>query len=129
MMSLPILAKSFLAIDWGHKKVGLATGDLPNGIVTAQKSFLRDVAAQKWILNKHDIQSLKSFCEEWQIEALLLGLALAQGGGDTEESLQARKLGAHLGRALSLPIYFSDERLSSWEARQQGSSHRSDDAK
>lgn len=112
-------AGGYLAIDWGQKKVGLATADAGGLVVTPQRVLRRDPAAQKWLLNKNDLAALAPLCEEWEIGNLVLGLPLQRGGRASDESEAARKFAVQLEAKLKRPVFLVDEHLSSWEARQQ----------
>jgi putative pre-16S rRNA nuclease len=98
-----------LALDLGHRRVGLAVSDelrvtvrplraLPR---TNWKQLLRDVSA---VLLSFDAQ------------ALVLGLPLNMDGTEGPAALEARRLARNFELSLSVPVYLQDERLTSREA-------------
>lgn len=103
-----------LAIDYGTKHIGLATGDLDVKI-----AFPRDV-----LENKKGVEDrIYSLCEELGVKKIILGLPLSMRGEQKRNFLleEVEKfvdlLKKRLG-ALEMDIELFDERLSSFEAEQ-----------
>ena len=107
-----------LALDIGQTRIGVAISD-PR----------ERVASPVCVLPANEVLSnAKSVLEDWEPELILSGLPYTLSG---EEGLQAgriRGVAASIGKAAGLPVEFTDERLSSQEAkrslRESGMSER-----
>lgn len=66
-----------------------------------------------------DWNDLEKLVAEWQPELLLVGNPLNMDDSESELSRLARKFGNRLAARFRLPVEFMDERLSSFEAKQQ----------
>ena len=102
-------AGRLLALDLGHKRVGLAVSDelrlsvrplraLPR---SNWKQLLRDVAAA---INGFDAR------------ALVIGLPINMDGTEGPAAQGARRLARNFELSLDVPVYLQDERLTSREA-------------
>lgn len=99
---------SFLAFDFGLKRVGVACGNS----LLKQAQALRSIHAQGDVRFKR-IQQLIS---EWQPQALVVGVPFHPDGAAHEVTAQARRFARQLHGRFSLPVYEVDERYSSVEA-------------
>lgn len=97
----------YLAIDYGGKRVGLAVCDQGEVIV----SPLSVVAA-----NSELIDVIAGALEEQGAEAIVLGLPLNMDGTEGGGVKKVRVFGAELAEKVDIPIFFHDERLSSFDA-------------
>ena len=104
--------QTFLAFDFGLKRTGVATGNrltrtaTPQPTVVAAASTRLQVAAQR--------------INEWQPDALVVGVPFHPDGAAHENTARAKKFARQL-RALSpLPVYEVDERYSTTEAIASG---------
>ncbi len=99
-----------MALDIGEKRVGLAISDpaervaspvcvLPlNEVVDGAASFRRQI-------------------NDWEPELLLCGLPYTLSGEEGPQANRIRQEALLIGKAVDLPVQFSDERLSSREAK------------
>jgi putative Holliday junction resolvase len=106
-----------LSLDWGQKKVGVATTDEMGLVVTPQRTFLRKEISETWELCPMDIKQLRDLLEEFEPGALVLGLPKNTRGEEREAALGARQLGEGLRKAFGLEVFLVDEVLTSWNAK------------
>jgi putative Holliday junction resolvase len=98
-----------LALDVGDSRIGIAISD-PNGQVavpfkTIQRRFLES-----------DIAEIAGLAAEEEVEALVVGLPLSLDGTAGRQAERVQEFASHLQAAVSLPIEFWDERLSTAQA-------------
>jgi len=108
---------TIIAFDYGLRRIGVAVGQT----VTSTASVLEVVAASE----QPDWQSITRIVEAWKPAALVVGLPLAEDGGDTEMSNGARRFGRQLEGRYGKPVFYQDERLTSRGAEQRFASARS----
>jgi putative Holliday junction resolvase len=97
-----------LGFDYGHKRIGVATGQALTGTATPLATLPNPQAAG-WA----DVDALLA---QWRPTQLVVGLPLAADGTDTPVSLAARAFATALGKRTGTPVALVDERLSSHEA-------------
>ncbi|MBI4881042.1 MAG: Holliday junction resolvase RuvX [Planctomycetes bacterium] len=97
-----------LAIDYGRRRIGLAACD-PLGI-TAQPIGAHEGTPEE------ALAAILRLCAERQVERIVVGLPLNMDGSEGEMAREVRGFAAKLAQATRLPVDFSDERLTSWEA-------------
>ena len=99
-----------LALDIGKVRTGIAISD-PQG----------RVASPVCVLATEDVQAAapawKRVLEDWEPELLLAGLPRSLDGKDSAQTKQARSIAEVLAAQTGLPIEFTDERLSSVQAK------------
>ena len=73
-------------------------------------------------------QQIQALVEEWKPDLLVVGEPLNMDGSTSEFSARAQKFSRRLHGRLGLPVEMADERLSSFEAKQQSKEqgHRGD---
>lgn len=104
-----------LAIDYGSKKVGIATGDFENRIASP-KAVIRNEGIKKLLVE------ILAFIEEYGVKFVIVGLPLNVEDGHIENRIMTdvRYFVSKL-RAVSegeFEVVLEDERLSSFEAGQ-----------
>jgi len=102
---------TLLAFDFGHRRIGVAVGQTLTGSANA----LTVVA----VASKPDWQTISGIINEWKPVALVVGLPLAEDGGETDLSKDARRFGRQLEGRFGVPVCFEDERLTSFSAEQR----------
>ncbi len=102
---------TLLAFDFGHKRIGVAVGQTLTGSANA----LAVVA----VAAKPDWQTIGRIIDEWKPVALVVGLPLAADGGETGMSEDARRFGRRLEGRYGIPVWYEDERLTSFSAEQR----------
>ena len=100
-----------LGVDFGSKRIGLATGETTSRLTTPLKTIQASGSLQK------DAEKIKSISETQQTDFIVVGVPYALDGTIGAQAkiclLLVEKL-QHLG----LPVYTVDETLSSIEAEE-----------
>ena len=102
---------TLLGFDFGHRRIGVAVGQTLTGTARA----LSVIA----VSGKPDWQAIGRLMSEWRPAGLVVGLPLAEDGGETGLSTDARRFGRQLHGRFNLPVFYEDERLTSFSAEQQ----------
>lgn len=103
-----------LAIDVGTKRIGLATCDELRILTTPRKILTRQS-------NAVDFAVIKKLCEEEKIVAIVMGFPINMDGTLNEMSQFTQKFAQALDEYLGdVKIFFADERLTSFEAKDIG---------
>jgi putative holliday junction resolvase len=108
----PTAPRSFLAFDFGTRRVGVATGNTLLGRAQA----LRTVAE----VGDARFKTLGTLIKEWQPEALVVGVPFHPDGAEHENTLKARRFARQLHGRFNLPVHEVDERYSTTEAISEG---------
>jgi len=95
-----------LGIDFGLKKVGLASAD--SEIKIAMPGDIIYYSEKKELIDK-----IKKIIIEKEISKVIIGLPLSFDFQETEMSGKVRKFGQSLAEEISLPIDFQNEMFSS----------------
>lgn len=105
-----------LGFDFGMKYIGVASGQL----ITKTATPLTCLQASDGI---PDWDELAKLINTWQPEALIVGIPVNMDGTDIIDGAQitacAKKFAKRLHHKYKLPVHEVDERLSSWQAKQQ----------
>jgi putative pre-16S rRNA nuclease len=107
-----VTARSFLAFDYGTKRVGVATGNS----VTRSATPLRTVAAE----GDARFKALGALIAEWQPEALVVGVPFHPDGAPHDNTARAKRFARQLEGRFKLPVHEVDERYSTTEAHAHG---------
>lgn len=92
---------TYLAFDYGEKRIGTAVGDTITGSARPLATLTGGLdAAMKLIA-------------EWQPAALVVGLPLMEDGSDQRITTLTRAFAQTLAGRSKLPVHFSDERYTS----------------
>lgn len=100
---------NILAIDYGHKRIGLAYGDSEIGVAVPIKAAGENSAEER-------LARIKSEIETRKIDKLVLGYPLNMDGTKSKKAGEVDEFAAVLERVFALPIARVDERLSSYQA-------------
>ena len=108
-LSFTLSRVRILAVDFGEKRIGLATCDATGSLVTPRRTLLRgaDVRAVDEILR---------FCGEEQIGLILVGLPRSPEGVESPFAARIRSFAAKLAGRAPVPVRFHEETLTSDEA-------------
>lgn len=101
-----------LGFDFGIKRIGIAVGQELTGTASELATLTSPDGGPDW-------KGISRLIDEWQPDALVLGLPLNADGSDHEVTRLARRFGNRLKGRYNLPVFTIDERLSSIEAERQ----------
>lgn len=98
---------SFLGIDYGKSKIGLATADSETRMAFAFDTLAND---------KYFLENLKGivFCEN--VKEIIIGMT--RHGNDPESVDEKMKFAENIKKELNLPVNFQDEMFSTKIARE-----------
>jgi putative holliday junction resolvase len=99
---------SFLAFDFGTKRVGVATGNT----LTRSAQPLRTIAAE----GDARFDAIGKLIKEWQPDALVVGVPFHPDGAAHENTERARRFARQLHGRFELAVHEVDERYSTTEA-------------
>ena len=103
---------SFLAFDFGTRRVGVATGNTLTG--TAQP--LRTIAAE----GEARFDAIGRLIAEWRPDALVVGVPFHPDGAPHDNTERARRFARQLHGRFKLPVHEVDERYTTTEAASRG---------
>ncbi len=101
----------FLAIDYGQKRSGLAVSDAGGRMAFPRSTLIMRTKDEFFQAILHIIQTEA-------IEGIVIGLPLHENGEDSLTTRQVRNMTKKLQRRTSLPLYFCEEYLTSFEAKE-----------
>ncbi|MCE5186169.1 MAG: Holliday junction resolvase RuvX [Planctomycetaceae bacterium] len=99
----------YLAIDHGEKRTGLAICDASETLVSPHSVV--ETSSRQVLLDR-----VLALLKQENIEAVVVGLPLNMDGTEGPRAKQVRHFGSLLERQGGIPVFFHDERLSSFEA-------------
>ena len=92
---------TYLAFDYGEKRIGTAVGDTITGTARPLATLTGGLEAAMKLIG------------EWRPAALVVGLPLMEDGSDQRITTLTRRFAAALAAQSQLAVHFSDERYSS----------------
>lgn len=98
-----------LGVDFGTRRVGLAVCD-PDRLIASPLTTLERTDAQR------DADVLRRVVADELVVAVVVGLPVHTDGREGVKAKEAREFGAWLGRAVSRPVRFWDERFTTAQA-------------
>ena len=101
-----------LAFDFGTKRIGVAFGQSLTGTARAVAIVPANDGVPDW-------SQLETLVQEWEPDVFVVGLPYNMDDSENELFFRARMFGQRLEGRLHKPCYGMDERLSSFEARDQ----------
>ena len=112
MPSSLALLQSFLALDFGQKRTGVAYASRLLGQAQPQGTVNASGDARWPLIAKH--------IERWQPDALVVGVPYHPDGAAHENTALAKKFARQLQGRFALPVFEVDERYSTTEAKSGG---------
>jgi len=94
-----------LGLDVGDKRIGIAVSD-PTGFLASAERVLKRVSFEK------DLTALAAMVQEYEAEAVVVGLPLHLDGRAGDQAEIVRRFVERLQKRISVPVIFWDERLS-----------------
>ncbi len=105
---------TFLALDYGLKRTGVASGNRLLRSATPQRTIRAEGAEAR-------LKEVEDRVKEWQPDALVVGVPYHPDGASHENTARALKFARRLrARFPKLPVYEVDERYSTTEALAAG---------
>ena len=108
----PFPPRSFLAFDFGTRRVGVASGNS----LTRSAQPLTTVAAT----GDARFEAIGKLIAQWQPDALVVGVPFHPDGASHDNTARARKFARQLRARCGKPVYEVDERYSTTEAAARG---------
>ena len=102
----------YLAIDLGDKRTGLAVGDDETGLATP-------AATLPVTLGPALVEAIVRMIRDHEVDTLVLGLPLNADGSEGPRAKGTRQFGLTLQAATDVPIFYQDERLTTYAADQR----------
>lgn len=101
-----------LGLDVGSKTVGVAISDELG--ITAQKLETIQIDETKY---NFGMRPLKKLVRQYDVDGFVLGLPKNMDGTSGNSVARSKAYGKRLEEKLNLPVYYSDERLTTIESR------------
>lgn len=105
-----------LGFDFGMKYIGVASGQN----ITKTATPLTAIKATDGIPNWDEIAEL---IKTWQPTDIVVGIPVSMDDSTQQMTFNARKFANRMREKFKLPVHFVDERLSTWEAKNELYSH------
>jgi putative Holliday junction resolvase len=102
---------SVLGFDYGKKRIGIATGQTITHSATPRKTIKQVDGNPDWSAIENEIQ-------QWQPQALIVGMPYYTDGSDNRMTAAARQFAYELKKRFKLPVIEIDEALSSQQAEE-----------
>jgi putative Holliday junction resolvase len=112
-LGTPTQPLSYLAFDFGLRRVGVATGNS----LTRTATPLTTVAAE----GEARLAAIAALIAEWRPTALVVGVPRHPDGAAHANTARAVRFGRELGARFGLPVHEVDERYTTTEAKRAGS--------
>lgn len=103
---------SYLAFDFGVKRVGVASGNDLTRSATPLIT-LNEPGARRF-------EAIASLIAQWRPDALVVGVPFHPDGAPHENTVRARRFARQLLGRFALPVHEVDERYSTTQARAAG---------
>ena len=100
------MKQTFLAFDYGTKRIGVAIGN----------SEIRQAQPLKTIQNKRlddTFGTIQKMVKEWEVSNFVVGLPTYPDGAEHEMTKRAKRFGNQVNGRLNLPVHWVDERYTS----------------
>ncbi len=110
--AVPVPPRSFLAFDFGLKRVGVAAGNS----LTRQATPLRTITAE----GDARFAEIGRLIGQWQPDALIVGVPVHPDGAPHDNTRRAQRFARQLHGRFRLPVHEVDERYSTTEAAAAG---------
>ena len=112
VLDVPSHFQTFLALDFGPKRTGVAVGSRLLRAATPQATIKAEGTAR--------LAEVEARVREWQPDAVVVGVPFHPDGASHDNTARARKFARQLRGRLKLPVFEVDERYSTTEALAAG---------
>ena len=103
---------NILGIDYGQKYIGYAIGNDITYSSSTQGTII-------YTNQKKLFQEIQDLVNEWEIKLIILGLPINMDDTESKMSKEVRSFQKKIEKSLKIECKLHDERLSSFEAKQQ----------
>jgi len=110
--AMPSVPRSFLAFDFGLRRVGVASGNS----VTRQATPMKTISAE----GEQRFVEIAQLLAQWQPDALVVGVPFHPDGAEHDNTRRARRFARQLHGRFGLPVHEADERYTTTEAAAAG---------
>jgi putative Holliday junction resolvase len=100
---------SYLAFDFGTRRVGVAVG---HGLLGTGRALTTVRASGR----AAQLEAIAALVDEWRPDALVVGVPFHPDGAEHDNTRAARAFGRRLHARFRLPVHEVDERYSTTEA-------------
>jgi putative Holliday junction resolvase len=104
--------RSFLAFDYGTKRVGVATGNTQMKLTQPLRTLALEGDAR--------FKAIAALIKEWSPDALVIGVPFHPDGAAHDNTARARKFGRQLHGRFGLPVHEVDERYTTVDVEAGG---------
>ena len=104
--------RSFLAFDYGTKRVGVATGNTLMKLTQPLRTLALEGDAR--------FKAIEALIKEWTPDALVIGVPFHPDGAEHDNTARARKFGRQLHGRFRLPVHEVDERYTTVDVESAG---------
>ena len=104
--------RSFLAFDYGTKRVGVATGNTLMRLTQPLRTLALEGDAR--------FAAIAALIQEWAPDALVIGVPFHPDGAAHDNTARARKFGRQLRGRFGLPVHEVDERYTTVDVEAAG---------
>jgi putative pre-16S rRNA nuclease len=104
--------RSFLAFDYGTRRVGVATGNTLMRLAQPLRTLALEGDAR--------FKAIEALIKEWTPDALVIGVPFHPDGAEHDNTLRARKFGRQLNGRFGLKVHEVDERYTTVDAQAAG---------
>ncbi len=118
----------YLSFDYGERHIGIACGHSEQGTANPLRTVDNRSGTPDW-------ESIGLLVSQWQPVGLIVGVPLHMDGNEQPLTAHARGFGKGLAKRYKIPVYETDERLSTREAsgiirdnRKRGKRHKTNKA-
>ena len=102
---------TFLGFDFGHKKIGVAVGQMEMQTASPLQTI-------RSVNRKPDWDTISKLIKDWQPAGLVVGISRQSDGSDNLITPRMFKFCRQLEGRFQLPVFQIDESLSTFEAKQ-----------
>ena len=111
-LALSTQALTFLAFDFGARRVGVATGNSMTGTATPLTTITAEGEAR--------MTAIGALIGEWRPAALVVGVPFHPDGAAHANTERARRFARQLRGRFGLPVHEVDERYTTTDAKRAG---------
>lgn len=108
----PLPARSFLAFDFGTRRVGAAAGNSVTGTASPLGTLAGDGPGR--------LAAIAALIETWRPDALVVGIPRHPDGQPHDNTRRAERFARQLHGRFRLPVHAVDERYTTVEAQSLG---------